>query len=501
MDQNSSSSSTPSDVEASKEELNSRAKHGIKTMMSRQMLTQVFTFGAGVVLARHLLPAEFGLYAIATFIVNTLAQFGSFGLAASLVQRREEIQDRDLAVAFTLQQALVVIVVAISLVFSPYIKRLYPHAPPGLDWLIRAISLNLFLVAWKTMSELQLERKLAFKTIARIEIAETLVFQALAVVLVLCGLGVWSLVIALIAKGIVGASSAYWAAPWRVRLAYDKAVARRIFRYGIPYQAQSLMNSVSSWIIPLVVGTLIGSQAVGLLSWASSNGKKPLLLVDAVMRVSFPHFARLQDDPKEVERVMSFYLMWLLIPAALWFTVLCACATSMVPFVYTSKWSPAVPALLLCALAVPLDCVSWLVAQSQSALGHVNLTLRLVVVRSIMSVVLGTVLILWFGFLGVPISYLIVFTICTPLAFSGFGKGAVLRVLLPQWWIIVPTSAGCVVGYASQFLVNGLFEKAFLSAVCSGLLFLLVGWFASPASIRIAIRSKFNARSLLRRVA
>ncbi|CAN0627999.1 Polysaccharide biosynthesis protein [Burkholderia multivorans] len=470
------------------DEIHARAKSGIRTMISRQIFTQVFTFGAGVVLARHLVPADFGLFAIATFFVTTIAQFGSFGLGASLVQNRQEIVERDLSVAFTLQQIVIVSVVILLNIGAGFIGKLYPHQPEALVWLIRAISLNLFLTSWKTMSELQLERKLAFHMIARIEIAETLTYQTVAVLMALDGFGVWSLVAALIARSLLGTLLAFFVAPWPVRFMFDKDIAARILRFGVPYQIQTIMNSVSSWIIPLFVGPLVGPHAVGYLNWASSNGKKPLLLVDAVMRVSFPHFARLQDQPEEVERILRHYLTWLLIPAGLWFSIIFSAAHSLVPLVYTQKWAPAIPALILCALAVGVDCIGWIVVQSQSALGHVGQAVRLTTIRSTLNVTLGIGFVYWLGFIGVPIAYLIAYTICTPWAFSGMRAGSAGRVLRSLLWIALPVVASCATGYAAGLYVEGLLLSSIVSISVSILVFSCVLWVTAPNAVTSIVK-------------
>ena len=100
------------------------------------------------------------------------------------------------------------------------------------------------------------------------------------------------------------------------------------------------------------------------LSWSAAHGKKPLMLVDNVMRVTFSHLSRVQDDRGEVERLMVRYLTYLLLPAGLWFAVLLVSAPALVEWIYTGKWTPAVPALILFALATSLDVIVWVVSVS-----------------------------------------------------------------------------------------------------------------------------------------
>jgi O-antigen/teichoic acid export membrane protein len=465
-------------------EINRRVQRGIKAMMSRQVLTQVLTFFGGILLARHLVPADFGLYTIATFFVQTVAQFGSFGLAASLVQRRNELEERDLVVAFTLQQLAIGTIVLLLILAAPLVPQLYPHAPPGLDWLIRAMSVTLFLTSWRTMSELQIERQLGFDKLAVIEVTESLIYQGMAVALALSGFGVWSLVAALLVKSVVGAALAYWVAPWPLRFGWDRKLALDILRFGLPFQLTSLLNSAGGWITPLLVGPLIGPQAVGYLGWAAANGKKPLLLVDSVMRVAFPHFARLQDQPDEVERMMQRYLGWLLVPSALWFTLLVTAGPPLVALIYTAKWLPAVTALLLSAAAVALDCIVWLVGQTQNALGLIRLALVRAGTRSGLNIALSIPLVLWLGYDGVPIAYIVALLLSLPLTFNGLRRGAIRRTLGPQAWIAVPTAAGCAAGLLVRRVEMPLLWSGLVIATVSGLVFLAVCTALAPGWMR-----------------
>ena len=139
-------------------EVHASAKKGIKLLMGRQVLLQVFTFGGGVLLARVLTPAQFGIYGIATFLVGMLAMAGDFGLAPSFIQRKEDLTDLDLRVGFTLQQVFTTIIVVLLLVLAPWLTHFYPKAPPETVWLVRALAFNLYLTSWRSMSALRLER-------------------------------------------------------------------------------------------------------------------------------------------------------------------------------------------------------------------------------------------------------------------------------------------------------------------------------------------------------
>ena len=441
---------------------NRQAKRGIKLLAARQVVLQILTFAGGVVLARTLDPSVFGLYVIASFLVSLFAMVGDFGLAPSLIQRTEALTDLDLQVGFTLQQVLTVVIVLALWVSAPLLAGFYPGAPPETAWLVRALSLNLFLASWQTMSKLQLERDLKYDRLSVVEVVGVLIYQGLAVGLALAGFGVWSFIWATLASGLVGAALMYAVAPWRVRFAYDRKIARDLIRYGVPFQSQGILNAVGGWVTPVVIGRWIGADAVGLLTWASSNGRKPLILVDSTMRVAFPHFARVQHDAAEVNRLLVRYLTYLALPAGLWFAAIATAAYPIVEAIYTAKWVPAVPALILFAAAMAADLTSWTLCIACNALGRVKLTMRVLGVRSAVNILLGVGLVLALrrplgsaSFVGVAAGYFLSATLAIPwLAVSGFGRQTCREVGGALAWVALPVIAACAAGWVAAALAG-----------------------------------------------
>lgn len=472
--------------------VNVKAKRGIKLLMARQVIVQIITFAGGVVLARILSPTDFGLYAIATFLVHTFALFGDFGLAPSLIQRKTELSEHDLQVGFTVQQIFTTIVVIALLVSAPWLVMLYPKAPPETLWLVRSLAVSLYLTSWRTISALQLERHLSYDRLARVEVVENLSFQGIAVVLAIMGFGVWSFVWATLVRGILGTVCLWAAAPWKARFAFDRTIAVDILKFGIPFQATRLLNNVGNWVGPLVVGSYIGSHAVGYLTWAGGLGKKPLMFVESSMRVSFPHFSRIQDDPEEVERVMVRYLTYLLLPAGAWTAVIIAAANPIVEWVYTAKWSPAVPALCLYAAAVSLDVISWVISSTVAALGHAGKLAVRNAGRTAAQILLGIPLVLLVGFEGVPIAYLIVMAASMPWLSYGLPSHMVPRALRAVAWLIIPAAAGAAIGRSCLLIHTSVVIHAILGTVVALAVFAIAAWLSCPDWLKAGVLGRLR---------
>jgi O-antigen/teichoic acid export membrane protein len=466
---------------------------GIKLLLGRQLILQLLTSVAGVVLARLLAPSEFGVFIIATFVVQLFALVGDCGLAPTLIQRRQEPNDLDLRVAFTLQQGLTTVIVVALVAGAPFLTRLYPHSPDGMLWLVRALAFTLYLTAWRSMGTLQLERNLRYAPLAWIEVVEAVSYQLVAVGLAVAGFGIWALVWATLLRGLLGTVLAYVVAPWPLRPAFDRERARIILGSGLRFQAQTILNQCAGWVTPVLAGGVGGPQAVGLLGWAASNGRRPLLLVDNVMRVVFPHISRLQHDMREVERILLRYLTYLLLAAGLWLAAVLVAAPPVVRLIYTEKWEPGVPALALYSLALVPDVFSWTLSMTLNGLGRIGHVTAMTGVRNVIFMVATFPLLIRFGYNGVPAAYLLAGVVSIPLYVAGYGTGAARRLLLPLAWLLVPVSAGVGAGLLTQLLrLDGL-ERAACALLAMLVAFAAATWLLCPPELLPLVRASRRA--------
>jgi O-antigen/teichoic acid export membrane protein len=465
-------------------DLGSRVRVGIRALLLREVVVHCLTFGGGIILARVLMPSDFGLFAIASFLVTLFSVMGDFGLAPSLIQRTNEITLQDLKVGFTIQQVLIIGIMAIIWIAAPALAALYPEAPSATAWLVRALAVNLFLSSWRTMSALQLERRLLFRALARVEMIEALAYQATAVVLAIAGYGVWAFGVAVLVRGLIGPSLLYAAAPWRIGIGFDWHTAHRILRFGIPFQLQTLVNNSVGWLTPGLVGVLVGPLAVGYLGWSSSLSRKPLVLVDAVMRVAFPHFSRLQTDQAAVERVMARYIAYLLSLAGLWCALIVGAGPLLVAWIYTAKWSAAVPALMLFSVALTLDTVLWVAGLSLNAVGRVGFTTRVVTIRALLTILLGIALVKTMGFIGVPIATVIIGVFTTPLVLLAFKRRTVTQIVRSASSIVLAAASAYLVGILCAHLALPLGIHAVLAAALVSATYCLVGINVAPGWLR-----------------
>jgi O-antigen/teichoic acid export membrane protein len=439
------------------ETLNALATRGVRHLLVRQIFTTAITFAGGVVLARVLSPADFGSYAITTFIVNIFMFFGDFGLAAAFIQSAEPPSREDLQISFTLQFCLITAVVLLTWNFAPWILRFYPALNQNGLRLVRTVSLLLYLPVFRSISAVQLERSLNFRPIAWAEGIGISLYQIVAVACAVNGWGLWSFVLATFAAGVAACVVLYYAAPWPVRLRFNRAAMNRALKNGISFQSTGIVDLISQWATPAIVGTLLGPESVGYLGLAVANAKRPLLVADSVMRVSFPHFSRLQDDPGKLDDTVHDYLLGFLWVMLLWTGFLWASSAPLVTIVYSAKWLPAVPPLIVFAVALPLDMVIWIMALCYRAINRNWSVLKIFSMRTALNLALAVFLVPRIGFVGIAWAYLAGAAACAVLLLCNFAPGLMAGVAQRNWWLIPSVVAA---GLCSRISVTLLVPRS-----------------------------------------
>ncbi len=434
------------------QDLNQRARRGIRVLLLRQGLLQLMALGGGIVVARRLGPGPLGVFGIVVFVANVGGLLAEFGLKTALVRRADPVTDRELVTSVTLRHILVTVIVGALLVGAPSLAALYPRVPPDLAWLLRLIAVDLYFRAWRATSEVQLERALRFEALAFADVVATVGYQVVSVGLVLAGWGVEGLVWGVLVGDVLRVVLLYRASPWPIRLALDPGITRELLQFGGSVQASQLISQAPAWVTPTLVAGLVGPEAVGLLNWAAWIGRKPLEVLESVVRVSVSHFARLQDDVAAMEHVLGRYVVASLLACGLWVAVLCVAGNDLVRLIYSERWVPGMPALLIFAAATMLATVRWIASSALVGLGRMRFTAQVMTVTSLLAVGSSVLLVLWLGVLGVPLGQLVGMAVSAPWLLAGLRPGTSARVLRQASRVFIPMGTSMAAGAVAALL-------------------------------------------------
>lgn len=451
-------------------EISHRAVSGVIVLTLRKFALRAISYLGGIFLARLLAPEIFGIFAIISFVINFFAFFSDVGLGAALIQKKDELTKKDLAVTFTLQQILVVAVVLVIYLSAPFFSLKYHLGQQGI-WLIRVFSLSLFLTSLKTIPSILLERKLKFTRLVWPEVVEVISFQVLAVGLAWLGLGVWSFIIALLVRSLLGVTVLYLISPWRPSFSWDSQIAKKLVSFGLPFQLNGFIATIKDAVMPVFVGAVSGAAAVGYLNWALTFSKLPILFMSDIFRVTFPTYSRIQHDTlllkKAIEKTIRFTNLFLFPTSFL----LAALARPIVTIIFTDKWLPALPAFYIHLFGILVVGITNTFMDSLWALGKTKIAVKLLIIFTIVNWVTSVPLVYRFGFTGAMIGSVIVLYVSLPLTWYYIRKIVKLEVIKHLWPAFLASVLAGLLAFKLNFLIVNLFSL-FLIGFLGGLVYL-----------------------------
>lgn len=327
-------------------------KYKTKVAFYWNMLSQVATYGmqfvVGVVMARLLSPADYGLTALPAVFLSVASVFinGSFGLA---LIRKPDCSEKDLSTAFYYSIAMGIFMYLVIFVSAPWIAVFY-NAPILTD-LVRITALTFLIAPINTPQSVILNRRIDFKTGARINIVTRLFAGVLGIAIAYMDYGVWALVISNLFATASAAILTWIAVKWIPRERFSRESFRYLWNFGNKMMASSLIGTLYSNITPVIVGKFFGPAELGLFNRAHGYAFLPHNEISMnVQSMTYPVLGKIQDDE---ERLVNAYNRIIRTVCFVYFPImilLIGLAHPLVILMLTDKWEACVPLLQILSL-------------------------------------------------------------------------------------------------------------------------------------------------------
>lgn len=452
-----------------------RSIRGIFALTSRTFFIQIISFISNFLLTIFLTPSIFGVFFVVSAAIAFLSYFSDVGLAAALIQKKEEITDDDLKTTFTIQQFLVVTIVLICLLLSTRLGNFYHFGAEGV-LLFQALAIAFFLSSLKTIPSIILERGLRFEKLVIPQIVETLFFSITVVVLAMKGFGITSFTYAVLARGLSGFITIYLISPWKMRLGFSKPSAKKLLSFGIPFQLNSFLALIKDDLLIAYLGKVLPLAQVGYIGFAQKWAFTPLrLIMDNVIRITFPSFSRLQDEKDILKKAVEksiFAACFLIFPALVGLVILSSYFVHIIPRYL--KWEPAIMSLLFFSINALFASVCTPLINALNAIGKIKTTLYLMVFWTVSTWVLTPIFIKMFGFNGVAMasalisvpSIFVVYVVRKYVDFDVFAS--------TMYPFISALVMGVFIYFLSPYFVKGLVSLGFMIMLGAGIYFLTI---------------------------
>lgn len=352
--------------------------------------------------------AEVGLFAIVAESIGILGYFSDLGLAAALIQQKEKISKLDLRTTFTIQQILVACCLLVVAFVFPQLSSAKGYGSKE-TWILISLCFAFVAASFKTIPSVLLERELNFKLLSTIDIIENTIFYVVAVIFAFLNFGAYSYAIATFVRSLTGLIIIYYKSPWPIGYKISAQAAKKLFKFGIPFQFNTFIAVAKDRLSNLLVAGIIGREAFGILSWAQKATRVPLSFMDAIMKVSFPAFSRLQTETEYLHKSISksiYFIALIVFPALAGISAIAPDLINLIP--KYGKWLPAVFPLYFYAVSAAIAAVTTPITNAFNAVGKITTTTKLMIMWTILTWIFYPILSIKYGYIGTAIASLIV---------------------------------------------------------------------------------------------
>ena len=459
--------------------LRNRAVSGVGWSAAEAFLGQGVTFIVGIILARLLSPAEYGLIGIITIFTVVLTGIVDSGFSNALIRKNDTTQE-DYDTMFITNFVMSILLYILLYISAPIISRYFDRLE--LTDLTRVTGLILIIQAFSLVQNTILTKRIDFKTTTKASVISAVLSGVIGIAMAYTGFGVWSLVGQILSKQLICAILLWILNHWKPTFSFRIDSFRYMWGFGWKLMLSGLLNNIWAQLYQLVVGKFYSPETLGqytrskeYASLFSSN------FTTIIQRVSFPVLAEVQDD--KVRLLVGYRKV---ISLTMFITAICmfflgAVADPLIYCLIGSKWDLAARYLPLICISLslyPLHAINLNLLQVE---GRSDIFLILEIIKKVISIgpiCLGVLVSIYWMLIGSIISGIINFFLNSYYSGKslGYSSWMQLKDVLPSYgialiialsvyflkylplsfWIILPLQV--VVGSLVFFILSKAFK-------------------------------------------
>ncbi len=352
-------------------------------MTINKIVTQTGTWIATILLARILVPADYGLVGMAGLLVGIISLVGDFGLSVSLIQKKEVSEDEICALFW--QYLIIGCVLATLIYFLAPLAVMFWDEPEVLG-LVRLSAIPFFFNALCEIPTGLMKRKMRFKQFGLLSSFAALSGSVVSIFFALQGAGAYSLVYGTIAISLVKCGLVYLWEPFRPHFIFRTKESASHLRFGAIVTVERYLWWIYSNADFWLASKFLGKELYGVYSMAIYMASAPMeKLLSVINPVVYPTFSKI--DNRE-ELIKFFYELvkktaYFIFPI---FTLLFWVADDLLPTLLGNKWQGVVPVFQVIVLLSSLRLVGGFHSPLLNALGRPEVSLKNTTIGAVLGV-------------------------------------------------------------------------------------------------------------------
>lgn len=441
-----------------------------------------------IILARLLLPEDYGIIALIVVFISISQTFVQSGLGTALIQKKE-VTDADYSSVFYLSLGVALAFYCILFIASPIIAAFYNQ--PTITPVLRVLGLTLFFGAINTIQNAVIARNFQFKKLFVSSLGAVLLSGAIGIAMAYVGYGVWALVGQQLTSNIAICIIMWFTVKWRPILLFSLSRLEGLFSFGWKLLVSGLMDVIYNSLSSLIIGKLYPARMLGYYTTGQQYPNMLISNIDSsIQAVMLPAYSKNQDSRPLVKQILRRALVtssFLIFPAMVGLAVI---AEPLVILLLTEKWLMAVPFLQIFCAVYALWPIHTANLQAINALGRSDIFLKLEIIKKVVGVFVLTVTIP-FGIYAMALG-MVVTGIISTLINSYPNKLLLDYSFTEQWKDIMPSLFLALImgglAYSILFLGLSIWATLILQIVVGVIIYGGLAWLLRLESLTYVMR-------------
>ncbi len=342
------------------------------------------TFIVGIILARLILPREFGLIGMIGIFIAISTSFMDSGFGSALI-RKKDCTDQDYSTVFYYNLIVGVFFYWVIFLSAPAISRFFNE--PQLTPLVQVLGLVLIIDSFTIIQTTILTKKIDFKLQTKVSVISSIISGGVGILMAYSGFGVWSLVAMQISQRAINSFLLWLWNSWSPLLVFSKESFSELFSFGYKLLISGLIDTLYRNIYLMIIGKYFSAQALGFYTRANQFTALPSEnIVRIISRVSYPVLAQILEDKHALKRNYKKIIKSTMLISFVLMMGMAAVAEPMVITLIGEPWRPSIVYLqLLCFVGMmyPLHALNLNMLNVQ---GRSDLFLKLEIIKKILAI-------------------------------------------------------------------------------------------------------------------
>lgn len=428
--------------------MNNRIVSGVFWRFGEKITAQLVSFIVSVVLARILLPEDYGVVAIVNVFIAIAEIFVTSGLGTALIQK-QNADELDFSTVFWVNITFSLLLYMVFFFLAPVIADFYKM--PILVNVLRFFGIRLPISAFNSIQNAYVSRNMDFKKFFFATILGTIISAVAGVILALKGFGVYSLVIQTLTNATIDTIVLFTVIDWHPQFKFSFDRAKPLVSYGLKILATDFIGTAFNHINAFIIGKKYSS---GDLAYYTQGKKLPDLINNNVgttlSAVLFPAMALTGDKKqiKEIRRKSLQMLEFVMFP--LMFGLI-AVSDTLVVVLFTEKWLDIIPFIRIAAIDAIFGVLGTTLVQEIKAIGRSDVALKNELVKK-------------------PV-FLVVILLAVPFGVKAIALSAVVNGLLAFGFNVYPVKK--YIGFDIWLHIRDSLPAFFMSLIMCAIVYFL----------------------------